>query len=297
MGRGRLPLTALRSFEAAGRLLSFSRAAEELFVSQAAISRQVRELEQSVGRPLFERLHRRVELTEAGRMLLGQLTASFDDIERRMAEVIGSPSETLLRISVEPTFAAALLVPRLNAFRAQYPDIDVVIDASTGLAEFGTGEAEIAIRHSTVTTSWPRTQSHHLFDVTMSPVMIPALAASAPLHSPADLGRFTLLHETSRDAWARWFTAAGLPELAHQRGPLFPDGAVVMQAARLGHGVALGDMVLDAGDLRDGTLVRPFDLDVACGAYFLVAPDFERLSPAARWFAEWLLATLDLGTL
>ncbi len=294
MGRGRLPLTALRSFEAAGRLLSFSRAAEELFVSQAAISRQVRELEQSIGRPLFERLHRRVELTEAGRLLLGQLTASFDDIERRMA---GSPSETLLRISVEPTFAAALLVPRLNAFRALHPEIDVIVDASTSPVEFRSGEAEIAIRHSAITTSWPKTESRHLFDSTMSPVMIPSLAATAPLYSPADLGRFTLLHETSRDAWARWFTAAGLPELAHQRGPLFPDGAVAMQAARLGHGIALGDMVLDAADLHDGTLVRPFDLDVSCGAYFLVAPDFRRLSPAARWFAEWLLATLDLQTL
>jgi DNA-binding transcriptional LysR family regulator len=121
MKRGRLPLTALRSFEAAGRLLSFSRAAEELFVSQAAISRQVRELEQLIGRPLFERRHRRVVLTEPGQTLLDQLTVSFDDIDRQLSLIIAEQAQSLLRVSVEPAFAAALLIPRLNLFRAGIP--------------------------------------------------------------------------------------------------------------------------------------------------------------------------------
>ena len=102
MKRGRLPLTALRSFEAAGRHLSFSRAAEELFVSQAAISRQIRELEALIGRPLFDRLHRRVELTDAGHRLLDQLTRSFDDIDQRLSEIQADVAQTLLKISVEP---------------------------------------------------------------------------------------------------------------------------------------------------------------------------------------------------
>lgn len=114
MKRGRLPLTALRSFEAAGRHLSFSKAAEELFVSQAAVSRQIRELEIVVGRPLFERLHRRVELTDSGRNLLEQLTKSFDDIDRRLNDVIVAPIENVVTVSVEPSLAASWLVPRLN---------------------------------------------------------------------------------------------------------------------------------------------------------------------------------------
>src|SRR4029079_13568189 len=119
--RGRLPLTALRSFEAAGRQLSFSRTAEELFVSQAAISRQIRELEALIGKPLFERLHRKVELTETGQALLGQLTASFDRIAPRLAEIVSKPAQSPLRVSVEPSFAGEFLIQRLNSFRQQYP--------------------------------------------------------------------------------------------------------------------------------------------------------------------------------
>src|SRR5690349_19659508 len=129
MKRGRLPLTAMRSFEAAGRLLSFSRAAEELFVSQAAISRQVRELEAFVGKPLFERLHRRVVLTEAGRLLLEQLTASFDDLDRRLSQILAEPVRADLRVSVEPSFAAGWLVPRLHRFRQRHPDVDLSIES------------------------------------------------------------------------------------------------------------------------------------------------------------------------
>ena len=121
MKRGRLPLTALRSFEAAGRLLSFSHAAEELFVSQAAISRQIRELETFIGTPLFERLHQRVVLTEAGRSLLEKLTASFDEIDLGLANVMAESTQPLLRVSVEPTFANGWLVPRLNQFGNSTP--------------------------------------------------------------------------------------------------------------------------------------------------------------------------------
>lgn len=292
MKRGRLPLTSMRSFEAAGRMLSFSRAAEELFVSQAAISRQVRELEAFIGKPLFERLHRRVELTEAGKALLDQLTISFDDIDRRLMTIIDVEPTALLRISVEPAFAAALLIPRLNDFRQLHPDVDVVVDASADLIEFRSGEAEIAIRHSPVATSWPHVQSRHLLDVALTPVMTPAVrAAGRALNSPEDLRHYTLLHEYNRDGWARWFTAAGLPDLAQQRGPLFPDSGLVMQATRLGHGVGLGDVDMEADDLHAGTLVRPFDVCAPYGAYWLVTPDFARLSPAANAFAEWTMKT------
>lgn len=290
MKRGRLPLTAMRSFEAAGRLLSFSRAADELFVSQAAISRQIRELESLIGKPLFERLHRRVVLTDAGRNLLDQLSVSFDDISARLAAVIAEPVTRLLRVSVEPSFAAALLIPRLNQFQALRPEIDVVVDASLQISDFRGNEIELAIRYGATATSWPRVECRHLFNVMLTPVLSPALIdGDPPLASPADLRRYPLLHDFNRDGWARWFEAAGLPEMAQQRGPIFPDSALIMQAAKLGHGVGLGDRFMEATELEAGTLIRPFDIEVPFGAYWLIAPDFGALTPAAAAFADWVM--------
>ena len=293
MKRGRLPLTALRSFEAAGRLLNFGRAAEELFVSQAAISRQIRELEAFIGKPLFERLHRRVELTEEGRQLLAQLTASFDDIDRRLWQVMKRPAKSALHVSVEPAFASQLLVPRLKLFRERHPEVEISVDAEMRLIEFRDHGAEIALRYGAVTQSWPRTQSRQLLDVRATPVVAPSLLASGPLlTSPADLSHFTLLHETNHDGWTLWFRAAGLPDFPMDGGPIYADAAHALQAAKLGHGVALGDRVLEADDFRVGTLVRPFELEVPYGAYWLVAPDFQLLSRPANDFAQWIAAEL-----
>lgn len=287
--RGRLPLTALRSFEAAGRLLSFSRAAEELFVSQAAISRQIRELEALIGQPLFERLHRRVELTDIGSRLLGQLTRSFDDIDQRLSEIMSAPAQHLLKVSVETFFAAGWLLPRLVKFRAQRPDIDVLVDVNGRLVEFRSHEAELAIRFSAANTSWPRVQAEHLIDGTYTPLLSPGLLASGPqLKCPADLLNYTLLHDENRNAWLLWFKAAGVTNPATDRGPLFPDGALGIQAAILGHGAVLGDLVVNSQDLRSSRLVKPFDVAVRYGAYWLVAPDLGTLSEPARAFADWL---------
>lgn len=289
MKRGRLPLTALRSFEAAGRHLSFSRAAEELLVSQAAISRQIRELETFVGQQLFERLHRRVELTETGRMLIDRLTRSFDDIDRCLTEILATPVQSLVKVSVEPSFAGSWLVPRLNLFRTLRPDIDVSVDVDPHVVEFRSHEAEIAIRHSLTERSWPRTQAEHLIDTAVTPVLSPTLLASGPpLMEPADLRHYTLLHEDNRDGWFRWFGAAGLADITPGRGPIFPDGAMAAQAALLGHGVALIDPLMVGAELREEELVQPFDVEVQWGAYWLVAPDLTELSEPARAFAQWL---------
>lgn len=291
MKRGRLPLTALRSFEAAGRQLSFSRAAEELYVSQAAISRQIRELEAALGRPLFERQHRRVELTTAGQKLLRQLTHSFDAIDATLTQLQAETPQAIVRISVEPAFAGALLIPSLHQFHSLHPGIDVQVDADTRLVEFRRNEAEIAIRHSVTATSWPRTRAIRLQDVALTPVMTPALLAGGPrLGSPAELRHYTLLHETDRNGWEHWFRVAGFPELASQRGPIYPDATLVMQACRLGHGVGLGDRRMEATDLKSGALVRPFDIDAAFGAYWLVTPNFRKLSQPAAALVDWLCA-------
>lgn len=293
MKRGRLPLTALRSFEAAGRLASFSRAAEELFVSQAAISRQVRELEGLLGRPLFERRHRRVELTEAGRGLLAGLTASFDAIDQALEAARAAAPTTVLRISVEPSFAALWLVPRLDAFRCARPDVDVSVESDSRLVEFRANGVELAIRYALVDTAWPRVEARLLADVEMAPVVAPErLAAGPALAEPADLARHVLLHEESRSGWARWLAAAGAGAAAPGRGPLYADGGLTLQAAVRGHGVALADLRLAAEEIAAGRLVQPFPAAVECGAYWLVAPDLSALAEPAAAFAAWLEASL-----
>jgi LysR family glycine cleavage system transcriptional activator len=298
MKRGRLPLTALRSFEAAGRLLSFSRAAEELFVSQAAISRQIRDLEALIGRPLFERRHRRVELTSEGARLLEQLTTSFDEIDRRLTEIVAAPVQWIVRVSAEPSFGKAWLVPRLNLFSMQRPDVDVSVDVNGALVEFRSHEAELAIRYSMTRTSWPRVQSEHLVDVAVMPVLSPALLASGPpLMRPDDLRHYALLHEENRKAWSLWFEAAGASDFAPNRGPIFPDTALASQAAMLGHGVALGDTLLNREDLRSGRLIQPFPIEVPYGGYWLVAPDFKKLSEPALAFAAWIKEEIKNGPL
>ncbi|RUU79942.1 LysR substrate-binding domain-containing protein [Mesorhizobium sp. M7A.F.Ca.MR.362.00.0.0] len=290
MKRGRLPLTALRSFEAAGRHLSFSRAAEELFVSQAAISRQIRELETFLRQPLFERHHRRVELTDTGRRLLEQLVRSFDAIDTLLGELVATPAQSVVRVSVEPSLASVWLVPRLNRFRQLRPDIDVSLEVDPRLIEFRSDQPELALRFSTHATAWPRSQAERLASTVDSPVLSPALLASGPaLRKPIDLGRYTLLHEENRQGWARWFEAAGVPaDAIPARGPMLADASLSKQAALLGHGVALGDLLQIGAEIASGALVKPFDIDVASGAYWLVARNLRDLSEPAAAFADWL---------
>lgn len=292
MKRGRLPLTALRSFEAAGRLESFTLAAEELFVSQAAISRQVRELEALLGTALFTRHHRQVRLSAEGVRLLETLAVAFDAIDTRLDELRANKPVTLLAINAEPCFAGCWLVPHLADFRALHPQIDISVESESRLVEFRSDTAELAVRYSTTASTWPRAQARHLCDITMVPAVSPEIAGDGTaFKTPADLLSYTLLHEETRDVWVRWFAAAGLaPGAEVMRGPIFADGSLTLQAALRGHGVALVDTVLTRDDLTAGRIVQPFDLSIPHGAYFLVARDFNQLSPEASALAAWITA-------
>jgi LysR family glycine cleavage system transcriptional activator len=294
MRRGRLPLTALRSFEAAGRHQSFSRAAEELFVSQAAVSRQIRELEVWLGRPLFERHHRRVELTDAGRQLLAQLTASFDAIDGQLQALQQTPGRRTLVVSVEPSFAALWLVPRLPLFRRDHPEIDIAIEADGRIADFRGHGPDLAIRYSNSATTWPRARSEWLADCIVAPVLSPALGGSrSAIAAPADLARYPLLHEERRSVWARWFDAAGVPNASPAGGSVFQDGALVVQAALGGHGVALVDLLLAREEIAAGRLIKPFDIALRLGAYWLVVPDGRSAGGPAGAFEAWIKACIS----
>lgn len=294
MKRGRLPLTALRTFEVAGRLENFTLAAQELFISQAAVSRQIRELEALLGEALFERRHRSVHLTPSGAKLLAILTQSFDRIDVCLEEIRGQPAAAAVTISAEPSFAACWLVPRLPEFREQHPEIDVTIDSDPRLVEFRSGQAEIAIRHSAVATGWPRAESMHLADVRMIAVATPALLETGPaIKRPQDILLHTLLHEENRDVWSRWFEAAdgAMPETA--RGPVYADGGLVMQAVLRGQGIALMDEIFAEEEIETGRLLRLFDLGIPLGAYWLVARNFDRLTPPASLFVHWIRSRIE----
>lgn len=292
MKRGRLPLTALRSFEAAGRHLSFTRAAEELFISQAAISRQVRELETLLGAALFERRHRSVRLTGAGKTLLGVLTDAFDAIGDGLDQIGDTARARRIAISCEPAFAANWLVPHLAEFQMLYPDIDVDIDPDPRIVDFrGKGPA-LAIRYSLATTQWPRVESRPLVAVDIGPVIAPARLTENPVTTPRDLLRHPLLHEDSRDIWQQWFAAAGVTDAETNHGPVYGDCGLTLQAAMRNRGTALVDTLFSAEDIAAGRLVRPFALTVPYGAYFIVTRRFDLLPEAETAFVTWLQARL-----
>lgn len=291
MKRGRLPLTALRSFEAAGRLNSFTMAAEELYVSQAAISRQIRDLEAMLGQALFDRGHRSVALTLAGAKLLAVLTRSFDDVDLCLEHIRSSDKVATLTLHAEPAIASCWLIPHLPDFQLAHPEIDIVVESSAQLVDFRTNSADIAIRYALTASTWPRTQSQHLTDVHMAPVMAEALRQTRlPPSEPADLLGHVLLHEENRDGWHQWFSAAGIALPDSKRGPVYADGGLVMQAALRSQGVALMDKVLVAEEVAAGRLVQVFDLAIPYGAYWLVARDFGQLSDAGVTFVTWMRA-------
>jgi LysR family glycine cleavage system transcriptional activator len=291
MRRGRLPLTALRAFEAAGRAESISLAAEELCVSQAAVSRQIKDLEAQTGVMLFERIHRGVRLTPEGLRLLNALTQAFDGIDNALDE-IRRPTVETISVSADPSFAICWLAPNLSAFYEIAPNADVVLNADMRIVDFGNDGTTLAIRYAKERSSWPRTEARKLCDTHLSAYLSPALAESVDLNAPPSLLPLPRLHEDSRDDWRNWFTAAGVAPPTAERGTMFNDSAVMLQAAISGQGVALVDDLFAVNALARGDLIRPFDISISGGSYWLVSRSFNGLSNGARSFADWLVNAL-----
>jgi LysR family glycine cleavage system transcriptional activator len=285
-------LSALRAFEAAGRHLSFTRAARELSVTQAAISHQIRGLEADLGCALFIRRARGLELTDAGRQYLGPLGAAFEAMIQATARLRARHADEQLTVSVLPSFAAKWLVPRLPRFRERHPAIDVRVSAGYGLVDFARSDVDLAIRFGR--GSWAGVTSELLLRETMAPVCAPALLEGPqPLATPEDLRHHTLLHDVwfggSHDQWREWLAGVGALGVDWRRGPIFSDSGLTIQAAIDGQGVALGRSVLVADDIARGRLVYPFlGADRPSLAYYIVRPEraFER--PGVAAFRAWL---------
>lgn len=291
----RLPsLNALRAFEAAARLGSLTKAAEELSVTPAAISHQLRALEAELGTKLLAREGRRVVPTrqaEAGLEDLGRGFGLLIDAVRQMR----SPDQNdILTVSVAPSLAAHWLIPRLDRFRTRMPEIDVRIDSKWGLSQFERDGIDIAIRYGP--GGYQGLYEKRLLEECFFPVCSPRLAEKIGLEAPADLARAELIHVDGAvrgfawPDWYMWLTAAGVAEqVEHRRGLRFYMTTFALQAAILGNGVALGSTALVEELLSAGLLIRPFALGLeAVHAYHLVCPPAALDRPHIRAFAEWL---------
>jgi LysR family glycine cleavage system transcriptional activator len=269
--------------------LSFTKAAEELSVTQSAVSHQVKALEDWAGIPLFRREGRHMALTEAAAKFLPAITAALDQValaSRKLQAV--DPGQGWLTVAVMPSFAAKWLVPRLADFREKNPGVDVWIatfEAQTGALA---ADVDVAIRYGK--GDWPGLSCVKVLSEELFPVCAPKLAAE--LREPADLARMTLLHDEMREDWAMWFQAAGVTKADATRGPGFDDSGLLIQAAIEGLGVALGRSVLVKGDLQAGRLVRPFAASLpAESAFYLVYPPELENEAKVKAFREWLIAT------
>jgi LysR family transcriptional regulator, glycine cleavage system transcriptional activator len=287
----RLPsLNALKAFEAAARHESFTVAAVELFVTHAAISRHIRELEEYLGTDLFSRTGRGVTLTEAGRRFGVRLTPLFDNLAEAAREAAAVGTARTLKVTVEPSLASRWLVPRLGSFSQQHPDIELTIDPSNRLVDFHAEDFELGIRYGR--GAWEDVDAVKLSDVAIFPVCAPKLLATNPLTSAVDLENFTLLHENRKQFWDEWLAMAGVASTQGWRGVTFQNHLAV-EAAESGQGFALGDQILCTDSLVDGWLARPLALDMKDhGSYWIVRKKGSKESAPARAFREWLMGEM-----
>lgn len=294
MSRRIAPLSALRAFEAAARHLSFTKAAEELNVTPAAVSHQIKALEDYCGLPLFRRMTRALLLTDQGQAALPALQEGFDLLAAATAQLSRPQEDHVLTVSAAPSIAGKWLVTRLERFRMKHSDIDVRLDAANHLTDFERDGVDLVIRYGG--GKYPGLHVEPLFQTDVIPVCSPALLdGPRPLREPADLAEHTLLHVSwsSQDVtwpvWRMWLLAAGVDGVDAERGPRFNDLGLVMQTAIAGHGVALVPIVLAADDLAAGRLVRPFELSVPVDfGYYIVCPKHRMKEPKVSAFAAWL---------
>ena len=294
MHRNLPPFPAVRAFEASARHGGFKKAAEELCITQSAISHQIKALEEYLGVQLFHRETRGVALTKEGGRYLLELTDVLDRMAAATARIRNSDMSGPLSVRASPGFAARWLVPRLATFHDAYPAIELHISGSIRPADFATEDVDIDIR-------WGYERSHGLrvdplLAASRFPVASPALLKNGPaLHRPDDLRHHTLLHDENGNDWVRWLELAGASFEAAIKGPRFEHCDLLLNAAAAGQGIALAFDVLVVEDLAGGRLVRPFDLNLPPAIiYSMVTPESWSSRPRITAFRNWLLKEAGL---
>lgn len=289
MARHLPSLSSLKAFEAAGRHLSFTLAAQELGVTQAAVSHQIKGLENHLGTPLFNRQPRHLVLTKSGARLLSTVSKALDEIAVSIKDIRATLSRRALQVRIPPTFAAKWLSPRLPGFREQFPDIELKINHSNERVDFSRQDFDLAVTYGT--GNWPDVEVREVLRLDFFPVCAPShVKAASPLSRFDDLAQYNLLHDSSYENWERWLALAGVSSVDPRRGTVLDDTNVLMQAAIDGQGVALCSSVFVKEHLDSGRLIRPFDLALDIDlAYYTVCPPAHLKRSEVRAFQDWLL--------
>ncbi|NGO63317.1 LysR family transcriptional regulator [Rhizobium daejeonense] len=285
MVRPHLPLNALRAFEAAARHLSFTRAAIELCVTQAAVSHQVKLLEQRLGVTLFRRLPRGLLITEEGQALLPSLQESFDRMADMLERFQGGHVQEVLAIGAVGTFAVGWLLPRLTDFRRLHPYVDVRLSTNNNRVDIAAEGLDYTIRFGN--GAWHDIEAEALFEAPLSVLCIPQIARL--LEKPEDVTRQSLLRSYRHDEWPEWFEAAGVspPQI---RGPVFDSSIIMVEAALQGAGVALAPPLMFSRHLASGAIEQPFPIHVSKGCYWLTRLKSRSMTPAMQAFSTWMMA-------
>ena len=282
------PLSSLRAFEAAVRLESVSRAADELFVTHGAVSHQIRALEEHVGVPLFTRQGRGVAPTQDGRTLAAAVRAAFEQIEGATQVLRRRAQSNRLSIAVLPSFGLRWLMPRIVRFMADHPDWSVAIDSSPALTDFAREDVDIAIRFGR--GPWPGLEAEWLMDDEYLLVASPSLRRGRLPKTVGQLAEWPLL-PADAEPWAAWCAAAGVDLPRPAKGVDYEDMGVMLQSAIEGHGIMLARRTIAAAELEKGTLVEVLGISAPSpSSYWIIWPSEPPPSPRAVAFREWLLA-------
>lgn len=287
MLRSHLPLNALRAFEASARHLSFTRAAIELCVTQAAVSHQVKSLEAQLNVTLFKRLPRGLMLTSEGETLLPVVRESFDRIAQTLSQFEGGHYREVLTVGAVGTFAVGWLLPRLPDFHARYPFIDLRLSTHNNRVDVAAEGLDYAVRFGA--GAWHGTDACQLLEAPLTVLCVPHLAEQ--LRTPADLLKHTLLRSYRTDEWNLWFQAAGLPaDTLVPRSIVFDSSLAMMESALQGIGVALAPALMFARQLQSDAIRQPFDVGISTGSYWLTRLQSRAETSAMLAFKDWLKA-------
>jgi LysR family glycine cleavage system transcriptional activator len=284
------PLNALKAFEAAARHESFTRAAEELCVTQGAVSHQVKALEATLGIKLFNRDRQRLVITDAGREYLAVVRDALDRIAVGTERLVQRQNSGALTVSTSPDFAAKWLVNRLGRFAERHPGIDLRVSATMHHVDFAREDVDLAVRHGD--GNWPGLDAVRLCSEQLFAVCSPQLITGRNrITKGSDFLKFPLLHLGDSKAWSRWFDAAGITDAEVSHGPVLNRASMLIDAAIDGQGIARARTALAAWDLINGRLVRPLDVSLKLSkSYWIVCPKATSALPKIATFRDWLLA-------
>ena len=282
-------LNFLHTFESVARHLSFTNAAKELFVTQAAVSHQIKALEEHLGVKLFHREKRKVFLSEEGQKLLPSVVSGLHGIADSLENIRNYDAEDTLVVGVGSSFSANWLVHRLGAFYQKYPEVNLHLKISNNDPDFGSDGTDLAVVWGK--GDWPGLLCDKLMVVEFSPVCSPELLKKThPLRTPEDLIHYPLLDDPDYDTWQEWFEEAGIPEKKYKRRTVIRDSNVLIHSTLDGHGIALCAVGIVQEYLDSGRLIRPFELSITAGGfYYLVYPEKALRKPLVSLFKTWLV--------